>query len=300
LIEQERAFFHGASLTVGWVYYITGRSNCKELIPRSNGCDEYFASLNCLVSIRSVRNFQVSDGGQMKSGCKYALAFFLGIFAVSVWAQESPSVEISPGFKVRPDGVIDIGPLFAEVNYYDTDWAISQQHDKFQLASPDANAPSTQPVTPGGAQTFTGILTTAQGPANLTETLVPIDGGLNYSATFASAKELATDELSVAFLLPVESFSGKQVTIDGDSTTFPADAPKKGESLLTVKEEAHEVDLQTPNGTLTLKGSFKVLVQDDREWGDTRYSMRVMFTPNSGAIKESKVELQMRLKAAAK
>jgi hypothetical protein len=236
----------------------------------------------------------------MKSGCKYALAVFLGIFAVSIWAQESPSAEISPGFKVRPDGVIDIGPLFAEVNYYDSNWTIAQQHDKFQLASPDTKVPATQPAAPSEAMTFTGILTTAQGPANLTETVTPVEGGVDYSATVTSEKELPTNELSVAFLLPTASFAGKQITIDGDATTLPPDAAPKGQSQITEKDEAHEVDLPMPTGNLTIKGTFKFLVQDDREWGDPRYSMRLMFTPNSGAIKESKAALQMRLTPAQK
>jgi hypothetical protein len=231
----------------------------------------------------------------MKNGYRISLAILLGIFAVAVCAQELPSAEISPGFKLRPNGVIDIGPLFAEVNYYDSNWTISQQHDKFELASPDTKVPATQPVTPAGGRTFTGILTTAQGPANLTETIAPTDGGVDYSAVLTSDKALPTNELSVAFLLPTASFAGKQITIDGDATMLPADAAPKGQSQITAKDEAHEVNLPLPNGTLTIKGNFKFLVQDDREWGDPRYSMRLMFTPNSGDIKESKAALQMRL-----
>ncbi len=53
-----------------------------------------------------------------------------------------------------------------------------------------------------------------------------------------------------------------------------------------------------PAGTLIVTGDFKVLLQDDREWGDSRYSLRLGFAPDSGQIKASKIELHMELRPA--
>ena len=140
-----------------------------------------------------------------------------------------------------------------------------------------------------------GTLTTAGGPANLREEVEPTEGGLKYAATFTSEKELTTNELSVAFLLPTASFGGKQIMIDDQPLTLPNEPAKKGEPRI-VEKDAKQISLPMPAGTLVISGNFKFMIQDDREWGDPRYSMRVYFTPAAGPIKESKIELEMKLK----
>lgn len=235
----------------------------------------------------------------MKHTRKFAPAALLLILTALAPAQTQPaadSIDLIPGITLRPDGVIDIGDAFAEVNYYDIKWTIAQQHDRFEPAAPQTNAPTTDP----GVHLITGVLTTAQGPANLTERVSVNDGAVNYSATLNSDKELATNELSVAFILPTKSFAGKQVLIDQQPLTLPEAPAAKGQAEFTNKDAAKEIELPTPNGTLLITGNFKVLVQDDREWGDPRYSMRLYFTPGSGQIKQSQIDLQLKWKAPAK
>jgi hypothetical protein len=222
-----------------------------------------------------------------------ASGVILMVFSAIAAAQTTqPSVDVGPGMKLRPVGVIDIGDMYVEVNYYDSKWTIAQQHDKF---TPVGNAPATQPSD----HVIKGILTTAAGAANYSETVESIDGGIKYSAQLTSEKPLDTNELSMAFILPTKSFGGKQIMVDQQPQALSMEVPKKGEARILEKDSANEVDLPTPSGTLVITGNFKFLIQDDREWGDPRYSMRLNFTPGSGQIKESKIELTLKWKATA-
>jgi hypothetical protein len=228
----------------------------------------------------------------MKHACKIAgVLMFLAAVASAQTTQPSAGIEISPGFKLRPNGVIDAGDLFFEVNYYDAKWTIAQQHDKFV---PTSAVPATQP----SVHEISGVLSTAAGPSNYSERVEAIDGGIKYSAQLTSEKPLATNELSMAFLLPLKSFGSKMLTVDQAATVLPMEAAKKGQARIVEKDQAHEVDLVAPGGTLVIMGNFGFLIQDDREWGDARYSMRLLFTPGSGQINESKIELTMKWKSA--
>jgi hypothetical protein len=204
--------------------------------------------------------------------------------------QPSDAVDLAPGFTMRPTGGIDIGGIYAEVVQFGADWKETEEHDVFNpsVSMPDANS-----------HVATGVFTCPAGPLNLTEHISAIDGGISFSAVISAATELQCNELSVAFALPVATVGGKQILIDGQPLTMPLEPAKKGEAHLFDKENVRQIDIPTSAGTLTITGDFTVLVQDDREWGDKRYALRAQFSPGLGAIKESKIEMQMKWKAAA-
>jgi hypothetical protein len=211
----------------------------------------------------------------------------------SAQTQPGDDIQITPGITMRQDGVIDIGVVYVEVNYYDSKWTIAQQHDRFKPSADGVKSES-------GAHVISGKLTTAGGDADLTERVeVAKPGDVKFGATLASDKALDTNELSMAFILPLASFGGKELTIDQQAVSLSNTAPAKGAAQIFEKDQAHEVKLPTPNGTLVVSGDFKLLLQDDREWGDPRYSMRLYFTPGSGQITQSKIDLHMVLKTGA-
>jgi hypothetical protein len=214
------------------------------------------------------------------------LLVFIG-GAVGQETQPSDAVDLAPGFKMRSSGGIDIGSLYAEVVQFGTDWKETEEHDVFKpdISAPDANS-----------HVATGDFATPSGTFNLTEHVATIDGGISFSAEMKSDKEVQTNELSFGFQLPVASVGGKQIVIDGQPLTMPMEAAKKGEAHLfgSIKDRVQEIDIPTPTGTLTLTGNFTILVQDDREWGDARYALRLQFMPGSGAVTESKIDLQMK------
>ncbi|MGD0463515.1 MAG: hypothetical protein ABSB74_13605 [Tepidisphaeraceae bacterium] len=229
----------------------------------------------------------------MKYGYKIACGIIL-MLGASALAQTQPSddTDLAPGFKLRTSGGIDIGDLYAEVVHFDDNWKEVEEHDVFQ---PTVQAPATQP----SSKLLTGDFAVGAGTFKLTEQIDPTDAGIHFSATMSSDKALATNEMSVALNLPVATFGGKKIVVDQQAVAMPAEPAAKGEPHIFDKEDAKEIDLPTAAGTLIITGdNLNILVQDDREWGDPRYGLRIRFTPGDGQITSSKIDLQMKWKPA--
>jgi hypothetical protein len=233
----------------------------------------------------------------MKHGYKIACGIILLMLGAgaSAFAQTAPSddTDLAPGFKLRTTGGLDIGDMYLEVVHFDDNWKEVEEHDIYQ---PTVTSPTTQP----SSKVLTGDFPVGGGTFKLTEQLDPTDAGVHFSATMSSDKAIATNELSVAINLQVATFSGKQITVDGEAVPMPAAPAPKGDPHIYDKDGAKEIDLPTPTGTLVITGdNLSVLVQDDREWGDQRYGLRIHFTPSDGQITSSKIDLQLKWKPAA-
>jgi hypothetical protein len=209
--------------------------------------------------------------------------------------QPSPAIDIAPGVSITEMGMMHIGPMNAEVFQFDDKWLIAEQHDIFK---PDATSPATpQPGSHVISGTF--VRPAPASPFHLTERLDSgVDGSVKFSATVTSDVEMPSNELSVAFSLPTSVYSGKQIILDKQPFTLPPDPAKKGEAALTASPSVQEIDLPSAAGTLVITGNINVAIQDDREWGDQRYAMRLHFSPDSGPIKESKIEFNLTWKPA--
>lgn len=210
---------------------------------------------------------------------------------------QQPHVQVAPGFRLRPDAVLEIGAVTAEVLYYDHAWLVTQQHDRFEPGSwtwsptggvrEGARAARTRVVA--------GTLRTAHGPVALEERFQPVSGGIRYLATVTAARALPTNELSLAFYLPLDQFAGQQLRVDGQPVSLAAAPRAPGRAVLFSRPDAGAVEVPTPTGTLVVTGRFRVLVQDDREWGDRRFALRLLFTPGSGSIRQSGIDLRLTL-----
>jgi hypothetical protein len=230
----------------------------------------------------------------MKYGCQIACGLIFVILSATSWAQEqqSDAIEVAPGFKLGANGVIQIGDISAEVGHFDGNWTVSEQHDVFKASG--SNPPASQP----SSRVVTGVFTSASGPFNLTERMEAAGGGVHFSATMASDKPVDTNELHVSFSLPVKLVGGKKAMIDDQPTLLPSEPASQGEAQLIIKDGVHKIEIPTPTGTLIVTGDLSMLLQDDREWNEARFSLRLNFSPASGQLKESKIEFQMNWKPA--
>ncbi len=208
-------------------------------------------------------------------------------------AAAADAVEVAPGIKLNSNGMVDVSDVTAEGWHFDSGWTLAEQHDVFKPTPAPAGASSMSHVV-------SGPFKIGDGGFKLTETLDPADGGAKYSATLTSDKEITTNELAVAFTLPVASFGGKQILINQDKVSLPAAAAAAGQAGLLDQDGVQKIELPMTDGTLIITGNLTVHLQDDREWNDQRYCLRVHFTPNNGDIKDAKIEFQMKWKPAAK
>jgi hypothetical protein len=233
----------------------------------------------------------------MKQGFKI-IGFGIILLALTcgAWAQEQQgdAVDVAPGFKLGAKGEIVIGEVSGEVGHFDGSWTISEEHDAFEPAA--KSGATTQP----SSHVVSGVFTSAAGAFNLTEQMDANEDGVHFSAHMTSDKEVDTNELYLSFSLPVKSFGGKQVMVDDQPTLLPSDPSKQGAAQLIAKDDVKKIEIPMPTGTLTIAGNLSLLLQDDREWDNDRYSLRLNFSPASGQLKESKIEFQMTWKPTGK
>ncbi|HEX9105636.1 MAG TPA: hypothetical protein VF832_00375 [Longimicrobiales bacterium] len=230
----------------------------------------------------------------MRLAVAVAAALLLASRALAAQEVVGPKT-IAPGFSVRPDGVLDIGPVSAEVYHYDPTWRPSEQHEHFRRDPVPLNE-----ATRRGARTevIRGQLATPGGTARLVEQLEPADGGIRYAVTVAGSKPIPTNALVTTLLLPRAAFAGKTVRVDGRAVQLPAGPRPRGQARLLTKPAAREVVIPLPRGTLIVSGSFSFLVQDDREWGEDRYAVWLGFSPDTGQIRTSRIDVRLTLDRA--
>jgi hypothetical protein len=198
------------------------------------------------------------------------------------------NVLLTPGFSLRPTGGIDIGGLYLEVVHFNPSWTDTEEHDIFK--------PTVQRPTAADPHLYilTGPFPTPGGTFTLTERINAVDGQVGFAAEMTSDKPIATNELSIAFNLPVQTFGAKQITIDQQPITMPTAPATKDQPTILEQPSVHKIELPTPDGTLQITGDLNILVQDDRPWGDQRYALRLHFSPDKGQITQSKIAFEMK------
>ena len=166
----------------------------------------------------------------------------------------------------------------------------------------DAYTPKASPTTQPGAFVLDGPFAMDSDTFNLSERITPGDGGIHYVASVTSDKGVETKELSLQLQLSTDDFGGKKVTIDGDEVKLPSDPQPKGQAQLAAKGGVHEIDIPTSDGTLVISstGGMEIYLQDNREWDDDHFGLRIHFSPAAGQIKSSTLDLQIKVKAAGK
>jgi len=228
----------------------------------------------------------------MKHGYVIACGIVLLMLGANAPAQTQPSddTDLAPGFKLRTSGGIDVGAIYLEVVQFGTDWTETEEHDVF--------TPTAKPTTQPSSKILSGAFKTPGGEFTLTEQVDAADQGVHFSADMSSDQGIDSKEVAVAVDLPVAIFGGKEITVDGQAVKMPQYPAPKDQPQIFQNSGARQIDLPTPDGTLTLTGNFDIWLQDDRQWGDQRYGLRLRFSPDSGQIKDSKIDLQMKWKPA--
>ena len=104
---------------------------------------------------------------------------------------------------------------------------------------------------------------------------------------FTTSTELA--QLGLGCTLPLEAFRNRGLVVDGRKI-IPSTEFNPQKKILFHAPLKESVVIPTPNGTVTLRGKFRLLVQDDRTFKRNTCTLRLLFTPSRGKITRAVLE----------
>ena len=120
--------------------------------------------------------------------------------------------------------------------------------------------------------------------AKLRETLIRNTASSHrYRAEFEFTTPFELAQLGLCCTLPIEAFRGRELVADGRKITLSAEFQPERKIIFSAPLK-ESVVIPTPNGTVTLQGKFRLLVQDDRAFNRDTCSLRLLFTPARGKI----------------
>lgn len=217
-----------------------------------------------------------------------ALTMGLLFFAGRLPAQE----EVAPGIAVLPNGMLEIGKATVEIQHFGEGYTLAGQ----------AGAVEQTTLCENGAFALSVPFRTSDGGMlDLTEKVQQADdGSVLYFAVVKSATGISTEELSLAFTLPVADYAEKTLTASGKTLLLPKDY-LDDKSFLGWFPDVAELLIPMPDGkTLRISspGTLSFLVQDNRKWQNPTYVVRIRFTPTTPGklLTESGIKLKFELK----
>ncbi len=107
-------------------------------------------------------------------------------------------------------------------------------------------------------------------------------------AKFSSPADLRF--VGLVALLPVDEFSGRELLADGKPLVLPREW-KEGDSPALFDREVSELVIPTTERAISIRGKFRLSVQDERAFKLQRYMVRIGFTPCAGKMTESSLQL---------
>lgn len=199
---------------------------------------------------------------------------FAAAFALSVAA-------LPPGVAVDESGAMTLGGLSAAVNVYDRDWRVSIQGKSSIVPEPSYPVPSAK------VYELKGTLKVPNSDGFTIQQWVKEAGPdtATYSMTMKNKEGIRCQAVAYSIALPAHLFDGKTIVVNGRE--------RKVENF---REPAYHVkDLEITNGDrrIALKGDFTVVIQDNRKFSVPNFSLRLLFAPPSGLVKETKLEFSV-------
>jgi hypothetical protein len=217
--------------------------------------------------------------------------------AVATAVPSGPKPTMDP--KLRSQGIPDVkfdkkngeftlsGIRFLMI-HYDDHWGGMDQHFNMKI-DPDL---SKIDENLWDIQAKWGVF---NGTFNCHQTLKRIDDThYVYDAEYTSDKPIATNGLMLEMHLPATWYGGYQMVFDSEPIPLPVNPPPKGTETLVEVRTVKSLQVATTDGTLVIDGPLEVGVQDNRNFGQGTFTLRLMFSPGKGPIKEASLKFKMR------
>jgi len=209
----------------------------------------------------------------------------------AVFAQPPGLPALAGGAEVSPDGRISIGGLRFSLAHYGQGWTTYASNQKLTLreGSPEISA---------GRISFSANwdVPPASTPSSIEQT-VTADDGLDLSWQVRLADGISTDTLCVSASIPLGSGAGQQVLFNlrgGGQESFTLPNSYEGKGNLYEVSGVTGITIPSPGGTVEIEGKdLRVSLHDDRQFGGSSFSMRISFSPRSGAITNSSLQFRI-------
>ncbi|MFA6959632.1 MAG: hypothetical protein WC205_02655 [Opitutaceae bacterium] len=217
-----------------------------------------------------------------------SLGLTLGLTSfIRAAAPTVPTPEITK-LTLRPNGTFTFDSIRVFAGHFAPDWKhrIDQTDVKSLDGYPKRTATGWEtqaPFLPEGATV----------PITLSERLAKIDAStfnVTYDATHPTG--VATQEMFLQFEIPLAIGSGKSVMVDSVAHALPPEL-KEGQLFVDHELTKHTLVIPGASGTVTIEGTFRVVVQDQRQWKCDVYSVRLRFEPADEMLTQAGLEAKL-------
>lgn len=231
-------------------------------------------------------------------GLLCAAAAFVAVGTVGFATSVSETPE---NFNINPDG---------SFTWVGARWSVISYNSKWQTVNQDALKTTSGGSPEGGISVEEGkwtfrvsgvvpavgsrgdrVWTLDEHLRHLSENTI----GVNYRVSFPD--KVDGESAAMVITIPISGSAGRDVEFDGVPLTLPE---AKGESPQLFKGRISMVTLPVAGGTLALKCSGYVELQDQRKWGGNNYSLRISFDrarPDASGTPSASIDYSMWVSA---
>ncbi len=181
---------------------------------------------------------------------------------------------------ISPDGALSVGGVQWKTLHLDAKWRTSSQRNVTVEKATDGH--------------FEGVLK-GSGDAflfNLNIDYTKTADGYKMVSQVTSPEGTFTNVLALSGGLPVKGFGGQSIIVDGKPVLLPLEF--SGESDLGTYRVRRLV-VPTKDGQLVFTGEFTVSVLDARKYNDSKFFVRLGYSPSKGNIRRSSFEAHISL-----
>lgn len=179
---------------------------------------------------------------------------------------------------ISPDGGLSVGGTQWKTMHMDKKW----------------RARSNFVVEQASEGHFEGVLTGASDAFlfNFTSDFTKIANGYEMRTLATNSDGTPTNVLALSSGLSVKEFGGQAIIVDGKTVQLPLEF--SGEADLGTYH-AQRVVVPTKAGQLVFTGKLTLSLQDARKYNDSKFFVRLAYSPSKGKIRSSSFEATVRL-----
>ncbi|MDR1282998.1 MAG: hypothetical protein LBK99_19575, partial [Opitutaceae bacterium] len=207
--------------------------------------------------------------------------------ATTAAAGQPPGVS---NLSLRPTGAFRFDGLDFALVHFNPEWASSAQG----RARVDSGYPRQEGETWETRGSF--AVRGSAAPLSFRQRVTSLDG-LSFRADYTVAcpdpEGAPTRELALQVTLPLEQVAGRTVVIDGTPHVLPPEFAGKT-VLLEPAAKARTLSLPSATGTIEISGVFGLLVQDQREWKQDAWTVRIRFPLTGNRLRKAGLGVTLR------